>query len=467
MFQALSKHIKKELNLDEIAKLLNTNAEALKAFENAYQKQALNVETNPETDDVNAKQMAQHNAGISKETPEMQNIKDRIVEELISQTQIYKYDGKQNESMTLALPIKKQVTANEVNGLPLEIRPAFTGYLMRRDIKNDNYPILLYNYQQYLKAKNPKKKQMYYHIFRQGLDILDVDDIMNEILSMNPNTMGNWFPQLVTANHGHDFFKIPKTTVIKVPTTLLQLTRLDYLSLNRTTLDILDEYCNKVFDLKGDETYFIKNGVSSSKFDFRNAKVQSPKEVRELGEYLLFCHNQDCQLASPLNTPCIYGKGTTNEWVVRELIKDKENNSCIYKGLPLHTEYRVFVDFDTCEVLGINPYWDPKIMKQRFEEQRDSHDLHDYVIFENHKDKMMQRYNKNKDKVQAEIKNLLPDCNLTGQWSIDIMQNGDDFWLIDMATACTSALKECIPKEKQKTYPENWLPDLSGINELH
>ncbi|MBR0283080.1 MAG: RICIN domain-containing protein, partial [Oscillibacter sp.] len=31
--------------------------------------------------------------------------------------------------------------------------------------------------------------------------------------------------------------------------------------------------------------------------------------------------------------------------------EDKENNPCIYKGMPLHTEYRVFVDFDTDEVL--------------------------------------------------------------------------------------------------------------------
>ena len=42
---------------------------------------------------------------------------------------------------------------------------------------------------------------------------------------------------------------------------------------------------------------------------------------------------------------------------------------------------------------------------------------------------------------------------------LDVMQNGDDFWLIDMATADTSALSEYISGiEKQK---ENWLPDFS------
>lgn len=53
--------------------------------------------------------------------------------------------------------------------------------------------------------------------------------------------------------------------------------------------------------------------------------------------------------------------------------------------------------------------------------------------------------------------------NLTGQWSLDIMQNGDDFWLIDMATADCSALNDCIPKEKLNKVPENWIPDFERL----
>lgn len=33
------------------------------------------------------------------------------------------------------------------------------------------------------------------------------------------------------------------------------------------------------------------------------------------------------------------------------------------------------------------------------------------------------------------------------------MQNGSDFWLIDMARASESALSECVPKEKLKKAP--------------
>ncbi len=42
--------------------------------------------------------------------------------------------------------------------------------------------------------------------------------------------------------------------------------------------------------------------------------------------------------------------------------------------------------------------------------------------------------------------------------SVDIMQNGDDFYIIDMALSATSALSECVPPGLLKPLKENWLP---------
>lgn len=73
----------------------------------------------------------------------------------------------------------------------------------------------------------------------------------------------------------------------------------------------------------------------------------------------------------------------------------------------------------------------------------------------------MRRYQDNIEKLIAEVENLLPDLHLHGQWSLDIMQNGDDFWLIDMALAETSAFYQmCVPKSIRMPTPENWLPQL-------
>lgn len=103
-------------------------------------------------------------------------------------------------------------------------------------------------------------------------------------------------------------------------------------------------------------------------------------------------------------------------------------------------------------------------MKRRFEQSADSNEpdqIHDAVIYRMHEPTLMKRYEENKDFVLSQVQQLLDaQPELTGQWSIDIMQNGKTFWLIDMATADVSALNECVPKDKLKTTAVNWLPTL-------
>lgn len=170
-------------------------------------------------------------------------------------------------------------------------------------------------------------------------------------------------------------------------------------------------------------------------------------------------------MAGPLTQPSIVGAATTNEFAVREFIQDKEQNPCIYQGLPLHTEYRVFVDFDDQTVLGISPYWRGDVMTTRFNQgaEKSPHDYHDYVVYKAHEETLNRRYGENRDKVLNAVKTLLPNCRLTGQWSVDIMQNGDDFYLIDMAKADESALNDVVPKELLKHTPDPFLEQLPTV----
>lgn len=454
------------LTKEEIAKLLKCSPKALQAFENAYQTQVLDDPALPENlFEVNAKQAVRSLSDEHKDvTEEVDRLIDRIVNELLNQTEIYSWNGQGSEDL---IEYKRcadhdpNVTLEEIKALPKELRPQVTGTLMKKDLGAHSCDALLYQYQCWKKETDPKKKQMHYHMFRQGLDILDLDPITYEMLGMNPNSMGHWLPALVKGVKGSTFFKIPATRIMKVPITLLQLSRTEYAQLTQTTRSIIDRYCMKAFQLDETKDYFIKTGTHSSKFDFRNAHVHGAQEVRELGEYLMYIQFQASMMAGPLTGISIYGVSTTNEWVVREFIKDKEANPMIYKGMPLHTEYRLFVDFDTNNVIGMNPYWDPNVMKQRFgnEPDKDSlHNIHDYVIYLAHEKTLMSRYETNKERVKAELQQLLPNIDLTGQWSVDIMQNGDDFWIIDMALAADSALAECVPKGLLKKPEENWLP---------
>lgn len=210
------------------------------------------------------------------------------------------------------------------------------------------------------------------------------------------------------------------------------------------------------------EDYFIKTGTYSSKYEFRNAHIHDPKEINEMGEYFLFLNHLTCSMASPLNNTCFYGANTTNEWVLREYIKDKEHNPTIYNGLPLHTEYRVFVDFDADEVLGISPYWRADVMKGKFKNASTPQERHDYVIYQMHEDVLQSRYDDSVRMILEEIKKILPTMELVGQWSIDVMRNGDDYYIIDMALAENSALNDCVPSNRLRAYPQQWLPGESN-----
>lgn len=475
MFDMLG-NLKPAISKDEIAKLLCTSPETLETFEAAYAKYALSKESD-DFFEMNSRQAAEEKHSVEELAAtngmvdtheEIRKLQRRIVDELLAQTQTFVYDGKQAKSFTpKALSAgTKFVDNSEINSLPEGLRPQLAGNLMKVDITEPSYPQILYFYKRFKSSKNKK----FYNLFRQGMDILDLDPVTYEIIGMNLNSMGHWLPQLINACSGQDFFKIPATVIAKVPMPLLQLTRQEYMSMTQTTLDIINEWAHEAFLLNDEKGYFIKTGTYSSKFDFRNAYVHGTKEVRELGEYLLYIHYQALQMAGPLCKPCIYGVSTTNEWVVREFIPDKENNPCIYKGLPLHTEYRIFVDCDVDRVIGIMPYWEPETMKKRFGHSEDSdspHQIHDYVIYKMHENVLMGRYQENKERVRSHIESILPDLDLHGQWSIDIMQNGEEFWLIDMAIAENSAFYECVPKKLRNPRQENWIPKLSNLTSSH
>ncbi len=464
------------MSREDVAKVLKTSPEALDAFEAAYAAHGLSQDPD-DFFEMNSRQAAELRAKEEAQQVDLDDVlaeddlRSRIVNELLAKTTVYRYDGTRSVRDSFSFPAlpngMEMVTNDDIKRLPKHLRPQLTGNLAKVDIQEPAYPSLLFYYKKAKEARNPKTRAFCYHHFRQGLDILDLDPVTYEIIGTNPNSMGHWLPKLVDACRTQDFFRIPATTVVKVPMTLLQLTRQEYMGLSETTIKIVDEWAYKAFGLDDHKEYFIKTGTYSSKFDFRNAHVHGAKEVRELGEYLLFIHFQALQMASPLSQPCIYGASTTNEWVVREFIPDKENNPCIYKGMPLRTEYRVFIDCDADKVIGISPYWEPETMKKRFGHAPDAdspHNLHDYVIYQAHEETLMQRYHENKDAVLKHIEAILPDLDLEGQWSIDIMQNGDEFWLIDMATAETSAFYECVPQRLRKPSEENWIPVLPSAN---
>ena len=464
MFQLFSKKFNASMSKEDIAKLLQQSPEALEAFEKAYAAAPITS-----TDDLTRFNVKEASSSLtefvpgSPEAEKMINeLVDRIVDELLEQTSICCYDGQTVFDVSFkGISKLPSLTCADIMAIPEEIRPMLTGNMMCIDVDKNSSSVICMQLSGYLKSKDKKKKKWFYDHFRQGLDILDLDPVTYAIIKKNQNSISNWFPHVVKGVQETKFFKIPKTKIMRVPMQVLQLTRIGMEKWNPTTISIVNRFCHKAFDLDDKKDYFIKTGTFSSKYDFRNAHVHEEKEVQELGEYLLFIHHQACQFASPLNNVVSYGAGTTTDWVVREYIEPPDNYPTIYHGLPLRTEYRAFIDGDDGCVIGISPYWKPDVMKKRFGHSKDSDDpdmVHDYISYMAAETDLMKRYEENKEKVVRELNRIIPHMGIHGQWSLDIMQNGDDFYIIDMSVAGDSALIECVPTHLLKVKEENWIP---------
>ena len=439
ILKGINKKDKNRMTVEKAVKIFKNSKEKFEEFEEFYKKNVL-TEIPENYFEVNSRQATDKVATAGEIDYELVK---RIVDELADGTRLIEIKNSKVIEKTLTCENNPITDINELIELDKGKQVQFTKNFSKFDIS----PVESLKTLMFFAKHN-------YGMFRGGLETLDLSPTLYKILDNNMNQMGYWLPKVAEISP----FKIPDTKIMKVPLSLLQLGRVfEYNELTPTTFKIINEYCKKVFELDLNGTYFIKNGVFSSKFDFRNAKVTTPQEVAELGQYLFYIHQQACQMASLLNNKSIYGCGTTNEWIVREYIESPVKET-IYMGLPLNTEYRIFVDFDTKAILSDNQYWNKEVMNKRFEENRNSHDVHDVITYNMASEKLEKTYNENIDKVKEMVQELLNNnIEMTGQWSVDIMQVENDFYLIDMALAENSFYYDSVPKELRKPTTERWL----------
>ena len=439
ILNGINKKDKNEMTVEKTVKIFKNSKEKFEEFEEFYKKNVL-TEIPKNYFEINSRQATDKVSTAGEIDYELVK---RIVNELANGTNVIEIKDNKAIEKTLEFEHNPITDINELIKLDGEKQVQFTKNFSKFDMSPEES----------LKALVFFAKHNY-GMFRGGLETLDLSPTLYKILDNNINQMGYWLPKVAEISP----FKIPDTKIMKVPLSLLQLGRVfEYNELTPTTFKIINEYCKKVFELDLNGTYFIKNGVFSSKFDFRNAKVTTPQEVAELGQYLFYIHQQACQMASLLNNKSIYGCGTTNEWVVREYIESPVKET-IYMGLPLNTEYRIFVDFDTKIILSDNQYWNKEVMNKRFEENRNNHDIHDVITYNMASERLEKTYNENIGKVKETMQELLNNnIEMTGQWSVDIMQVKNDFYLIDMALAENSFYYNSVPKELRKPSTERWL----------
>lgn len=239
-------------------------------------------------------------------------------------------------------------------------------------------------------------------------------------LKADVHNVSYWFPKIKDCG-----IRVPETFVKEVPENIVAHF---FMESPEKDIDAIfawvkNELLPSIPDnLKG--LIFVKNGAFSNKFDFSTCAVR--------------CNALDLTRAIiEINyTSFMFDTGGNTEIVIRERIPfDERKVSTIYHGMPLRNEYRVFYDFDNKKALYVANYWDCDYCYDAI-----SRNATDRIVYEKVYDSLLEHYTHNKEKVMALVSSHMKDVDLTGIWSIDILEDETgEFWLIDMALGHRSA----------------------------
>lgn len=240
----------------------------------------------------------------------------------------------------------------------------------------------------------------------------------------NFNNFSYWYPKVKDCG-----ISMVKSWYYTIPYDIWDLFRTSYE--DKRYINECISYIKEIVEQNNELTnyiYNIKNGCFSNKFNAADCNV----EYSDIAEKFLNIQHTSFE----------YETDGMCEFVIREYISfDPRDTLTIYNGLPLRPEFRVFVDFDSNEVLYIVNYWDYDYCRKGMRT------ANDVLVFDTMKNELNDKFMEHQDKVVELIKSKLlvhnakRENNLKGKWSVDIMldERDDTFYLIDMAIAHKSA----------------------------
>ena len=251
------------------------------------------------------------------------------------------------------------------------------------------------------------------------------NDLKNDV-----HNVSYWFPKVKDCG-----IKVPETFVKQIPEDLFGHLFMDHPEkdidcvYNWVENELMPSIPKSLYGL-----VFVKNGAFSNKFDFSTCSVRC--NVLELTRAII-----EINYAS-----LMFDTGGNTEIVIRERIPfDESKTATIYHGMPLRNEYRIFYDFDNHKALYSANYWDWSYCHEAI-----SRNVTDKIVYEKVYNELHAHYIFNQYKVMKLVEEHMKDVNLSGIWSVDILEDEQgEFWLIDMALGYRSAY---------------WNPEKAGVN---
>lgn len=239
----------------------------------------------------------------------------------------------------------------------------------------------------------------------------------------DPNNLSFWFPKIKDCG-----IAVPKTFIFSPPEKVVEAYFMDDIEKDRET--VFEYVKDEILPILPMEmsVLFVKNGTFSNKYDFSDCRVM--KIAQYLTEKII---NQN-------HTAAMYDAGGLSEIVIRGFIGTlpyiRENIPCIYNGMPLRPEFRIFYDFDKKELLYSVNYWDYEYCHEAIERN-----ITDGIVYNEVYPEIEKFYNEHYKEVENMVLKCMENVQLTGKWSVDIMydEESDMYYLIDMAVAEQSA----------------------------
>lgn len=155
----------------------------------------------------------------------------------------------------------------------------------------------------------------------------------------------------------------------------------------------------------------------------------------------------------------LVGCPLSKDIIVREFVKTSYERPSIYDGMKLNTEFRLFYDFDTKQVITTVNYWDYDTMVSNLHDgvqlgpDGESY-CYDKTTFLSCGKEIEADFDEKRSELEklaaAFLKNV---AGLFGKWSVDFMWDGTDYVLIDMAKAESSAYYDkMLAAQKMEGY---------------
>jgi hypothetical protein len=238
----------------------------------------------------------------------------------------------------------------------------------------------------------------------------------------NPNNFSKWYNRFVGV------LPTPFTVIVAAPEELLPHLVCENCE---TDIPVVEEWVEtevmpeikRAFGGIPDKL-FMKNGCFSNKFDFAKSCL-----LEQVGTKTIAKHIFNIEEAALCFDTC-----GDLEFVFREWIEPVPGTPCIYNGMPFRPEMRVFYDFDRKKVLYDKFYWDWEYCYPHMVGTEDEQEYSEAypVVFD--------EYLARRTEILNELeKRLVHVEGMHGEWSIDILVNGDKWWMIDAANAWESA----------------------------